>query len=323
LKINNEPKLNEDNPSNVGHIMLGSKQVIISNCPVCGSDNLKVKFRVREPLAFRKGIYNIVECQNCGQMFLNPRLDNDLYKQIYDEFFAKPNFNKFWQILNNLKYIIDRKIPTRGGKLLDVGCGLGFFMKVKRDEGWEVFGVDIAKYATEFSRNTWNLNVKEGRLSEQKYPNDFFDVITMWQYFEHETDPIGILLETKRILKSGGLIVINVPNMDSLEVKVFKERTCYWSPPTHVFHYTPETLSRILEKTGFKVNKITFSFYSPQSFLFSFIHSLQLKLNKSIFPGYWKIYLSILLFPFFLPLNILASYLKIGSNMTIYATKPK
>ena len=301
--------------------MLGNKRVIIRNCSLCGSDNHKVKFRVREPRAFRKGIYNIVECQSCGLMFLNPRLDDDWYKQVYDELYAKPNLNSFWQLLNKLKYIIDRRIPKRGGKLLDVGCGIGLFLKVKRDEGWEVFGVDIAKGAVEFSRNTWDLNVKEGRLAEQKYPNDFFDVITMWHYFEHEPDPIGVLTEANRILKRGGLIIINIPNMDSLEVKVFQERTCYWSPPAHVFHYTPETISRILEKTGFKVNKIAFPFFSPQSFLFSFIHTLQLKLNRSIYRGNWKIYLSVLLVPLFLPLNILASYLKKGSNMTVYATR--
>lgn len=137
------------------------------------------------------------------------------------------------------------------GLLLDVGCGSGGFLRIMKELGWNVEGVDFDSIAVENARSK-GLQVQKGTLEELKYPANYFDVITMSHLIEHVHDPWKILLECNRILKHGGRIVIVTPNSDSWSRKMFHEDWRGLEPPRHLHIFKPNSLRALVEKSGFK-----------------------------------------------------------------------
>jgi SAM-dependent methyltransferase len=102
------------------------------------------------------------------------------------------------------------------------------------------------------------LNVFTGTVEEAKFENDFFDVIILNNVLEHLFDPKTTLNEINRILKNNGTLVIGIPNANSFEAKIFKKYWSAWDLPRHLYHFTPNTIKSLLNKTGFQVLEIKF-----------------------------------------------------------------
>jgi len=138
------------------------------------------------------------------------------------------------------------------GRLLDVGCGKGGFLRGARDRGWRCFGVEISFQASNDARRM-GLDVATGRFEDVDYPDSFFDVITMYHVLEHLHDPRQALSKAYQLLKSEGLLVVAVPNFDSLQARLFGQRWYHLDAPRHLYHFTPRTLKMLLHQIGFKV----------------------------------------------------------------------
>ena len=145
-----------------------------------------------------------------------------------------------------------RSFQLDGGRILDIGCGDGFFLKEVVGIGWETHGVEINRLAVEKARGN-HLNVFYGDLKAAEYPTDFFDVIRLWSVIEHISKPLETLEEIRRILKQDGILIIQVPNYSSAAVRLMKERWSAWDVPRHLYHFSPETMALLLEKAGFFV----------------------------------------------------------------------
>ncbi len=222
------------------------------NCWLCGSE---------AHFFCNKNGYDLYKCGNCKLIFIYPPLKNppDVYSKAYfsgaeagfgyvdydaDKEPMVSTFNRYLDIISNLGF--------KKGKLLDIGAATGFFMGLTKARGFEVTGVELSNFATEMARNK-GLNVVAGKLEDGKFPEGYFDVITMLDVVEHLTSPEEDLLEVKRILKKGGLLVINTPDASSLWARVLGK---YWQliiPPEHVNYFSPNNLSQYLKGLGFKV----------------------------------------------------------------------
>ncbi|MCK5305942.1 MAG: class I SAM-dependent methyltransferase [Candidatus Omnitrophica bacterium] len=225
-------------------------------CNLCGEDNFSILFK-------EEGI-NVVKCKICGLVYKTPRraLQNEL--EIYRTYplarESKENYIKKRMVL--FKYLL-YKVNQRAkkGKLLDLGCQFGYFLDLARREGWQVFGVDVSGEAIAFAKEKLGLNVYEGTLKEAKFPDDFFDVITLWDALEHLSDPFAELLEIKRILKGGGQLVFRDRNAAS-HVKVrlmFGNLAKKLKINPTVFHlctFSAKTAKMILKKAGFEDIKV-------------------------------------------------------------------
>ena len=97
------------------------------------------------------------------------------------------------------------------------------------------------------------LDVATGRFEDVDYPDSFFDVITMYHVLEHLYDPREALSKAYQLLRSEGLLVVAVPNFDSLQARLFRQRWYHLDAPRHLYHFTPRTLKMLLHKAGFKV----------------------------------------------------------------------
>jgi len=147
-------------------------------------------------------------------------------------------------------------IPFTGeGKILDIGCGNGRYLSSLKKQGWQTYGIERNPKASKYARDKLHLTVKTGDLLDCEYQDKFFDVITMSHSLEHLYEPLATLKEIKRILRNDGLLAITIPNIDSFVAKTFKE---YWyglQLPVHLISFTTDSITKMLDKAGFKVKK--------------------------------------------------------------------
>jgi 2-polyprenyl-3-methyl-5-hydroxy-6-metoxy-1,4-benzoquinol methylase len=97
------------------------------------------------------------------------------------------------------------------GRLLEVGCAAGSFLKYAERSGYEVLGVDISEWAAAMAREQFGIRVEVGRLMEVDLPAESFDVVFCGDLLEHEPDPVGFMAEVHRLLKPGGLAAVKAP----------------------------------------------------------------------------------------------------------------
>jgi SAM-dependent methyltransferase len=144
----------------------------------------------------------------------------------------------------------------RTGKLLDIGCGVGHFIRTALSQGYEAEGVEFSEVAADLGRERWNLRIVTGDFLDKQFVPESFDIITMWQVLEHLRKPREVLLKIHSILKSNGVLVIAVPNFASIQAKLFRSRWYHLDVPRHLFHYSPESLTNILDKCNFQIDNI-------------------------------------------------------------------
>lgn len=226
----------------------------VVKCNLCGADNTKLLF-------IEKG-FNTLKCQKCGLIYLNPRPSEQEVRKIYSKDFFTGQSS--CGIQGTGGYLATRELIIKSanetlktiekyrekGRILDVGCATGFFLQTARIWGWETYGVEISKYASQYARQKLDLNVFAGKLTQARYESDYFDVITMFDVLSHLEDPLGNFCEMNRILKREGMIILRVGNKGWLYARL---SWGYWGAPEHLYHFTKGTLKKMLEKAGFRI----------------------------------------------------------------------
>ncbi len=139
-----------------------------------------------------------------------------------------------------------------GGYLLEVGCGNGDFLSSMKSLGWQVAGIEVDPKAAEHAASK-GIDVRLGRLEDQRYPDDLIDTICLDNVIEHVHNPGSLLTECHRILKPGGQLIINTPNLDSWGHRIFRQNWMALDPPRHLFVYSRNSLRSISQKAGFLV----------------------------------------------------------------------
>jgi len=148
-------------------------------------------------------------------------------------------------------------LPWMGqGRLLDVGCGPGGNLKTFLEHGWDVYGVEMSEVAVAQARERVGDRIHLGTLETAPFKDESFDVILFSHSLEHLFSPFDALGRVRRLLKPDGMIVIAVPNADSLEARLFGRWWFAWDPPRHLYHFEKATLNRLLERAGFRVVRL-------------------------------------------------------------------
>lgn len=188
-------------------------------------------------------------CDACGLIFAHPRPTAEEVTAYYSAGYYDPylaareaNAASHGAALDEIE-----KRSTRG-RLLDVGCGIGLFLKAARARGWEVEGVDPSPWPAGYAREESRVPVRTQSLEEAAFPDNAFDVVTFWSTVEHLSDPLRVLREARRVVRPGGSIWIAVPNTNSLGVFLHGENEHNLAKPEHLFHFTAPNLWRLLEE---------------------------------------------------------------------------
>lgn len=226
-----------------------------TRCNLCGSDEIKILIRQDTPY--------IVQCKKCSLIYKNPRpSENAVLEEVILDRVIQEHKKVVWYdariklFEKNLNRI--EKYSSKG-KLLDVGCGYGTFLKMAEDSGWQIQGVEISNSAYKYAKERLGLNVLKSTLKEARYPDEYFNVVTLWGVLEQLYNPSAELREVKRILKEGGLIALRLHNatfhifihrffrfLGNLDVKLNLKPTIF-----HFYSFSPKTIRKILEKVGF------------------------------------------------------------------------
>lgn len=249
------------------NIMVLEENFEYLKCNLCGSNSSDIFFKGIDIKYKKLGLFTVVKCNRCGLIYSNPRPKQSLISKYYpDEYWEMEYDNGVMEtkikkiahkFINKISFKI--KIPLKnGGKILDIGCGDGKWLLKLREEGWKTYGVEISDLAAEYVRKKYNLNVFTGIVEDAGYEDDFFDAIILSHVIEHLSDPIRTLFEVNRILKKDGILVISAPNVGSFEAKHFKKYWIGWDLPRHFYHFTPTTITSLLNKTGFDVVEIKY-----------------------------------------------------------------
>ncbi len=155
---------------------------------------------------------------------------------------------------------------TKNGKVLDIGCGPGYFLHLLKRLGFQAYGIEPGEIAASFGRNNFGLDIKKGTLLDYTFPDNYFHFITMTHVLEHIHNPVEVLIEAKRILRPDGMIVIRTPNIASYGYKRFGKNWLPIETPRHLILYSKESVVELADKTGLKLH--TFSTTHVKGILF-------------------------------------------------------
>jgi 2-polyprenyl-3-methyl-5-hydroxy-6-metoxy-1,4-benzoquinol methylase len=231
---------------------------------MCGSERFLAAFE-EEP-------YSVRRCEACGFGWVSPRLTEDGLASMYGD-------DSYWRsespkslgygdyrsqqtlylktFKQRLRFALRGGGP-RGGKALDVGCAAGFCMLAMSELGFEAHGVEIsAEIARHAQEELGFETVHVGTLATSPHAPSSFDLITMWDVVEHVVDPRALLLRALELLKPDGLLVLETQNIDSAFARLLGPRWHHYKHREHIYHFTPATITSLLESAGFVVEKLT------------------------------------------------------------------
>jgi SAM-dependent methyltransferase len=227
-----------------------------ARCLVCGG--------VRTTPILAQGVTTVLQCATCGLVFVHPLPGDGELRGLYldydvgegDAAFAaqlastrKARAPVFHEILDEL--------VARGaaGRWLDVGCSFGFLLSMARERGFEPCGVDLSVNAVRYARDRLGLPVHHGTLFDARVPDGAFDVVTMVGVFEHIPNPRETLGEISRVLRRGGILVVQVPNAN-FNLLRGRIRPSWFYIGTHLTNFPPRTLALTLDMAGFRCEKL-------------------------------------------------------------------
>jgi 2-polyprenyl-3-methyl-5-hydroxy-6-metoxy-1,4-benzoquinol methylase len=248
--------MNVNYDKNAGHFTgagPGVQGLAPRRCLLCGD--------TRQDVVFQEFGIDILRCRHC--------------RHVFSSYPGDPHYEGFWgdEVPQGEQYywqkararmhrdFVGRFVAGRSGRLLDMGCGLGYFLKVIESQAnWEGYGREVSETAVRYARETLGLrNVARGRLEDADLPEASFDIVTMWDVIDHVLRPDPLLKRCHALLKEGGICFIRTPNA---AVQLFRARLRrlargmqpglpYLQARDHMHHYSADSIRRLLERNGF------------------------------------------------------------------------
>jgi SAM-dependent methyltransferase len=223
-------------------------------CTICGGT-------ATDPLYVKYG-YAIGRCRQCGLIYANPRApEAKILSRYSSDYFWKEYLPSLGVVDGTFDLAqfdarhaaVLQMIAARatGRRLLEVGCGAGFFLKAAERAGWHVEGIELSTEASRFAVERLQLPIRRERAEDAPIEPGSFDAAVMFDVIEHLFDPRAVLGAIARALTPGGTLVISTPNVDSASRYLLGIDWAVLSPLEHVYYFNEDSLRRLLEATGF------------------------------------------------------------------------
>jgi SAM-dependent methyltransferase len=237
-------------------------------CGLCGADDYDVLYSPRYELErdrnlatkFRASgdellIYQLVRCRQCALQYVNPRPRADLVYSSYmhgdDPMYVSQIRARERTFAASLD-AIERRAGARG-RLLDVGTAAGAFVAAARRRGWHAEGCEPNRWLATWGTRRYGVRIRTGDLLELDYRENSFDVITLWDVIEHTTSPRLVLERCRALMRPGGVLVVNYPDIGSWIARVLGRRWPFLSS-VHLSYFDRGTMREILARTGYHVD---------------------------------------------------------------------
>ncbi|HUR00474.1 MAG TPA: class I SAM-dependent methyltransferase [Gemmatimonadaceae bacterium] len=223
------------------------------SCAVCSEKNFASHHT--------KNGFNIVRCVNDGLLFVSPRPNNTApyYSEAYYEGAEIGTYHSYESHAGTMSETWTTRLARiesmlgKKGRLLDVGAATGRFVHLAGKAGWAASGVELSQWAVNQGRQQLGVDLHLGTLPHPDLDAASFDVVTMFDVIEHLTDPRAVLEGAALLLKPGGVLALStgaVPHLDP------RATSSWYFPPWHLYYFSVETITELLELTGFQVCEI-------------------------------------------------------------------
>ena len=217
-------------------------------CPVCGHQDMERELESNQ--------IDIMKCRSCTHRFtkkipVNPEevYDSDAYNQTVQELELSQLEYRKRRFGGERASIVQGLFPDVNRRVLDVGCGWGYFLAALQDLGFECQGIELSKPVAEMARKTYGLNVVTVPVEEFR-PEAKFDLVSLFGVIEHLEKPIRVIEQCRELLADSGFILIFTPNYESVAVKVQGEGANMIYPGQHLHHFTRRSIEKLAESAG-------------------------------------------------------------------------
>lgn len=236
------------------------------NCPACQKEK-SITIGV-------KNNYQLEKCGDCGTIFAEVSLESektvgeiqDLYDHYYD--FANYKLPKAAEI--SLQKIVNSFTDFRQtGNFVDIGFGEGGMLSVAEKNGWKCFGTELSPHSLEYGESR-GWTVSKDAFSDDRFPKNGFDVVTMVELIEHVPNPDFFLETAYKLLRPNGLLFLTTPNPQSVNQRFLGTEWSVISPPEHITLWSTRGLKQALERNNFTVQKFRTDGLNPVEILSKF-----------------------------------------------------
>lgn len=232
-----------------------------TTCPRCGSTGAVTLFHNPDYISGES--FAVLRCATCGLVRTDfPYRTQDLGRYYGEAYFGSGGrrfvpvmewlVRRFRQARANM---ILRHYPhSSPGTVLDVGCGRGLMLIDFKQRGWTCLGTEFSEELAATLQAEHAITVYTApRLADNHLPAESVDIVVLWHSLEHQTVPSHTLAECVRVLRPGGLMVVEVPNLASVQARIGRGRWFHLDTPRHVVHFSAETLRDSCQAQGLAV----------------------------------------------------------------------
>ncbi len=243
------------------------------SCPVCGSTDIHTALEARDHTVSGE-TYSIWECGSCHLRFtqdvpdetsIAPYYQSDAYVSHSDTRRGLVNavYHQVRRItLQGKRSWVEKETACKNGDLLDIGAGTGAFLQAMREAGWRVTGLEPDAGARETARRNHGLDLLP---SHELYslPENAYDAITLWHVLEHVHDLHGYMDRFHALLRNKGKLFLALPNYLSADAQSYGSAWAAYDVPRHLYHFSPQALSRLLSLHGFRLSGMKPMWFDP------------------------------------------------------------
>lgn len=214
------------------------------------------------------GTYTYYKCASCGTSQVLPQPSETELTAYYHQFHLSAEAGGVYaefedrvqaDFADKCKYVEKHTTDDRKPlKLLDVGCGKGFFVKQALSQGLEAEGIDVSASAIDYARKQLRIRARQGCVETFQHSNkeNVFDVITFWATIEHIPNPLASLKAIHKLLKPGGHLFLDTGLGDLFWERFLAGHSQWYDAPQHLFVYSQKGLTILLKKAGFAIKEV-------------------------------------------------------------------
>lgn len=221
----------------------------MTNCDVCGGDGAVL------------GYAGLCRCASCSHVWADLSIETEALRRLYQRgYFFGDEYSNYLEDRRIIEKnfagrlaTLRRFVTASHRRLFEIGCAYGFFLNAARDSFNSVHGIDVSEDAVRFASQELGLHVSCGDWLDADVSGAAFDVVCLWDTIEHLAVPRRYLEKASSCMPAGSLIAITTGDIGSLNARLQKGRWRLIHPPTHLHYFTQRSLTRLLERCGFRV----------------------------------------------------------------------
>ena len=248
-----------------------SKNTLIEKCKVCSNDSGKFLFEAQNihgrKVIDRNEIFKIYRCSICDAQFVaDIQVNQNYYEKYYYSGYYRQNsvinsiILKILKIIEKLSVrrkekLIQKYCEDKNVSILDVGCGTCVFLQSLNKRNYTKIGIEINEEGFNICKNK-GIKVFNKPLADIDFGEKKFDVVTLIHVLEHIVNPNQLLREIYHVLKRDGLLLIVVPNNQSLGNKIGKKYWFHLDCPRHLLIPSIKTIAYLAKISNFKIVEV-------------------------------------------------------------------